>query len=188
MECSIEACNRDAVLRGWCWSHYQRWRRYGDPSESRSPGKPKGFKGSLKDRFWEKVDKTTEPVWGCWRWTGATNSGYGVIADRGASPSRWRAHVLAWTWAKGPVPDGLELDHYRYPGRCIGRSCVRPSHLRPVTHRENSLRSDSPTARNARKQTCGVCGEPYDIVRYKTNRRTGYRQRVRECSRHGRRG
>lgn len=29
--CSIEGCERRAAKRGWCATHYQRWRRHGDP-------------------------------------------------------------------------------------------------------------------------------------------------------------
>lgn len=183
MKCSVRGCRRDVEAFGWCEMHYHRWYRHGNPEAKMRPGKPKGFAGSLQDRFWRKVDKEAAPAWGCWRWTGATTSGYGAIADRGNSPPRHRAHVLSWTWVNGPVPDGLELDHYRYPARCIGRACVRPSHLKAVSHRENSLRSDSPPAVNARKRDCPTCGLPFDIVRYKISRKTGYRQRVRECSR-----
>lgn len=30
--CLIDACDAEArAPRGWCWKHYNRWRRYGDP-------------------------------------------------------------------------------------------------------------------------------------------------------------
>lgn len=29
--CSIEGCERRKVARGWCATHYGRWRRHGDP-------------------------------------------------------------------------------------------------------------------------------------------------------------
>lgn len=29
--CSIQDCNRDAAVRGWCRMHYKRWSRLGDP-------------------------------------------------------------------------------------------------------------------------------------------------------------
>lgn len=48
------------------------------------------------------------------------------------------AHVIAWEKRNGPVPDGLELDHL-----CRVRACRNPDHLEPVTHAENSRRSDS---------------------------------------------
>lgn len=31
MKCSVEDCDRPAHCRGWCPSHWSRWRRHGDP-------------------------------------------------------------------------------------------------------------------------------------------------------------
>ena len=28
--CGVDGCDRDAVTRGWCHGHYQRWVRLGD--------------------------------------------------------------------------------------------------------------------------------------------------------------
>jgi hypothetical protein len=30
--CSIEGCERNVHARGWCFRHYQTWRRHGDPT------------------------------------------------------------------------------------------------------------------------------------------------------------
>lgn len=49
---------------------------------------------------------------------------------------RHLAHRLAYEAAKGPIPDGMELDHL-----CRNRWCRNPDHLQPVTHAENSRRS-----------------------------------------------
>jgi hypothetical protein len=29
--CAVARCERPRKIRGWCWPHYQRWRRWGDP-------------------------------------------------------------------------------------------------------------------------------------------------------------
>lgn len=31
-KCKIEECKNNAIGRGWCSSHYSRWRKYGDPN------------------------------------------------------------------------------------------------------------------------------------------------------------
>lgn len=81
-------------------------------------------------RFWSKVDKTD----GCWLWAGAHDRyGYGQV--RLASRLQL-AHRVAFELTVGPIPDGLELDHL-----CRVRTCVNPSHLEPVTHKENLHRA-----------------------------------------------
>lgn len=32
MKCSVTGCAKDASARGWCQTHYARWRKYGDPT------------------------------------------------------------------------------------------------------------------------------------------------------------
>src|ERR1700755_3231525 len=95
-------------------------------------------------RFWSKVSLGHEN--GCWVWVGAMDGGgYGRVYTKG----RPRAHKAAWVYLRGPVPDGLELDHL-----CRNRACVNPKHLEPVTHRENLLRGMAPAAINSRKTHC----------------------------------
>lgn len=77
---------------------------------------------------------------GCWRWVGKhSKSGYAEATLRLPDGTRqyWRVHKLTYTEKHGPVPTGLVLDHFR----CDNRWCVNPDHVRPVTQRENALRS-----------------------------------------------
>lgn len=109
-------------------------------------------------RFWEKVDKGLEsqPA-GCWAWTGASDpDGYGKLRMRGHDAPYLRAHRLSYEALRGPVPDGLQLDHL-----CRNRWCVNPAHMEPVTSRENTLRGLGRTAQNARKTHCPQ-GHPLD--------------------------
>jgi hypothetical protein len=59
------------------------------------------------------------------------------------------AHRVIYEYLVGPIPDGLSIDHL-----CRVRHCVNPAHLEPVTHRENVLRGQAPTAVNGRKTRC----------------------------------
>jgi hypothetical protein len=118
--CSVERCEEIATRRGWCRKHYRRWQIYGDPN--REPP-------TFEKRFWAKVNKTDS----CWLWTGALDfAGYGRFNMSGGMKS---AHRLAYEWLVGPIPEGLQLDHL-----CRVTNCVRPSHLDPVTARENGRR------------------------------------------------
>lgn len=84
------------------------------------------MKKTLEERFWSKVDKTGE----CWRWTASgTQDGYGRIRNEGKMVL---AHRLSFEWVHGEIPEGMQVDH-----RCFQRNCVRPEHLRLVTHAQN---------------------------------------------------
>ena len=114
-------------------------------------------------RFWAKVDKNGpvpdyRPDLGpCWMWTAALYSnGYGCFTlTIGSLYTTRRAHRIAYEYRIGRIPDGLTLDHL-----CRIRSGVNPSHLEPVSVRENILRGTSFSARHAAVQHCPR-GHPY---------------------------
>lgn len=82
-------------------------------------------------RFWSKVD-----IGSCWLWTGSTDEhGYGQFWFEGRLVS---AHRWSYESLRGPIPDGLFLDHL-----CRVVNCVNPVHLEPVTNRENVIRGFS---------------------------------------------
>lgn len=97
--------------------------------------------------FWAKVQLGD----GCWEWKGSRYpGGYGrvrmALPDRG---SFTMAHRVAYALKVGRIPDGLVLDHL-----CRNKGCVNPSHLEPVTFRENLMRGTSPPANNLVKTHC----------------------------------
>lgn len=101
---------------------------------------------------------TIDPATGCKIWHGARLKNYGVIRVNGKSR---RVHRVAWEAVNGPVPDGLELDHTCHTkadcdrgNECPHRPCWNTDHLEPVTHAENVLRGDSPSAKHARQTHC----------------------------------
>jgi hypothetical protein len=99
-------------------------------------------------RCWSKVHQTAE----CWVWTAArSQTGYGNFAVRvGPGQQRWlQAHQVAFELRRGPIPDGLEIDHL-----CRNRACVNPDHLEPVTRREN-VRRGAAGKRFSERTHCG---------------------------------
>lgn len=121
-----------------------------------------------QERFWSKVNKIEG---GCWEWLGNKNDkGYGFFTyERKTRP----AHRVAYEWAKGVIPKGLELDHL-----CRNTSCVNPDHLEPVSHHENVIRGIGACALNSRKTHCKR-GHPFKESNI-YHRSDGYRE-CKQC-------
>lgn len=58
--------------------------------------------------------------------------GYTSLGHQG---KKWRAHRLAWTLARGEIPEGMTIDHL-----CKTPACINVMHMEVVTPTENSLR------------------------------------------------
>lgn len=79
--------------------------------------------------FWAKVDKSGD----CWIWTAHTSNGYGRTQARvDGVQSAFLAHRVSYHLAGNVIPKGMHVDHI-----CHNRSCVKPTHLRAVTNKQN---------------------------------------------------
>lgn len=115
-------------------------------------------------RFWayitiQSVSYDDTP---CWQWTGHLDDGYGHIR---VNNKQGQAHRFSYEQFRGPIPDGMEIDHL-----CRNRACVNPAHLEAVTSVVNTLRGESFAARNARKTHC-PSGHPYDDANTRIDKR-----------------
>lgn len=94
---------------------------------------------TVLQRILARVDYQGE----CWIWMGAQNDrGYAVTTVDGVT---LYAHRLAYRVVRGPLIDGLVLDHL-----CRVPLCVNPMHTEQVTTAENTRRGDT----NGNKHLC----------------------------------
>lgn len=86
---------------------------------------------------------------GCWLWQGThQQKGYGMRWDPQAKRMVY-LHRVNYERFVAPIPDGYQIDHL-----CKTPPCCNPEHLEAVTPRENTLRSDAPSAQQARQTHC----------------------------------
>lgn len=112
----------------------------------------------------------------CWLWCAAVGThGYGVVRD--VENGRLAlAHRFVYELLVGPIPVGRQIDHYA----CGVRRCVNPAHVRPVTPRENQLRSDTLASRNLARTSCP---QQHAYDERNTGRRTDGSRYCRRCAR-----
>lgn len=119
--CSLSGCmNEGRIVRGWCWSHYQRWYRHGDPLAGRSAdGAP---------REWLMSALLQRDRGDCWLdWPFATRWDYPVIGRR-----RVGHIVLEHEGHVRPEPPRHQMLH-----ACDRPLCFNPRCLRWGTQKEN---------------------------------------------------
>lgn len=117
MRCSVndEDCVDGRLRRGMCERHYRRLLHRGDTANPRI----------------DNVRHYEVRASGCWEWSGAMwGNGYGKLSV--SMHGTRLAHRALYTEHRGPIPDGLDLDHL-----CRNRACVNPQHLEPVSRATN---------------------------------------------------
>lgn len=141
--CTIEGCDKPVKARGWCIKHYTRWKRYRDP-----------LRGRLTRPAHERVLAmcTREDrgyVTPCLVFTGSkAGRGYGIVGIGSSADGTQHfayVHRVMWEYQNGAIPAGLVIDHL-----CRQLACCEPSHLEPVTTRENLRRGEGPAVTRAR--------------------------------------
>lgn len=99
---------------------------------------------------------------GCHIWIGQRSTfGYAYVSipgegrrAKGQGRKRVNRYVYRVRYEReiGPIPEGMVLDHYVCNNGA--GACCNPHHCRPVSIRENVLRSDSPASLAAAKTHC----------------------------------
>lgn len=125
-------------------------------------------------RFEDKVQRVPAPSEDlsepCWLWTATLMpNGYGQFGALLHGRRRMvYAHRVAYSWYKGPIPVGFEVDHL-----CFRPACVSPFHLEAVTPEENQRRA---TARITH------CKHGHEFTHETTYRNSLGRRECRPCN------
>ena len=114
------------------------------------------------------LDRITISDTGCWIYPNQNHQGYGRTQEFDPSfPKGYRnlsTHRVTYEYLKGPIPEGLVLDHL-----CVTPACCNPDHLEPVTHQENCRRA------HAGQMKCRKAGhdwtDPHNLYHFADGRR-----------------
>lgn len=131
--CAFQPCSKPPAKgkRGYCPGHFMQHYR----------NQPMSFiPRTTEERFWAKIKKAGPDE--CWLWQGSNNGkSHGHLRIDGV---KVQAHRYSYELVKGPIPEGLSIDH-----KCRNGLCVNPQHLQAVTHEKNmenlGVRSDNTT-------------------------------------------
>lgn len=189
-QCSIDECDKDAWARGWCASHYARWRSYGDPElvPEKKPrptcsidgcGRPHNARGlcEMHDRRRRKTGTTDGPkrkttaerFWAKVDKDGPEYADLGkcwvwnaVLNESGYGVFHLNGRVArAHRWSFTQA-NGPIPDGNEIDHRCGNRACVNPDHLRDASRKQNM---ENYTVRNSNNKT-GYRGVYFNGSRY----------------------
>ena len=124
-KCSVDGCANARWARGWCGTHYSRWRKTGSIVTTRKSETEALLEATVNTKITECI------LWPFSR----DDDGYGYSSVSGARRRRTvHAHRQMCIMAHGDPPfSGAEAAH-----SCNTRCCINPNHLRWATRKENS--------------------------------------------------
>lgn len=125
-KCGVTGCENPHLAKGWCSTHYKRWKKSGDPLKVKQV---QNHGLTVYERLLLNV--SIRPDAECWEWTGGRDvNGYGRM---GVGEKPLLVHRLSFEFAHGITLTPKQ--HVMH--KCDNPSCVRPSHLSLGTHADN---------------------------------------------------
>lgn len=122
--CSVEGCGKPVQAKGWCFPHYMRWYRHGDPLGSADRRRKARL---FLDEVVLKHDSDS-----CLVWPFSAVKGYGQIRIKGQAKLVNRI-VCETVHGAPPSPE----HHAAHSCNRGGDGCCSPKHLRWATPAEN---------------------------------------------------
>ena len=122
----------------------------------------------VEDRFWQSIIV----VENCWEWAKKVSKQNGYAHMKVDGRDRL-AHRWAYEHFRGPIPDGMQIDHL-----CRNRSCVNPEHMEVVSPYTNTARGFSPSV--VTKQI-GFCKRGHEMVGDNIGKRKDGRRWCKAC-------
>lgn len=123
--CSVPDCGKAAYKREWCQSHYERWKRHGDPNLGRTPN------GEALSYFETVVIPFDGDACLDWPYSVSVRFGYPRLWVDGKVA---RVNRLICERLIGEAPSA----EHEAAHSCGTRRCVNPRHLRWATATENN--------------------------------------------------
>lgn len=125
--------------------------------------------------FEQMVPRAVLTADGCMEWRGTKARGYGYATYNG---KRTVAHRIAYEFVRGPIPDGMVIDHL-----CRNRACINPWHLEATSQAVNVRRGlKGGSVQEDGSFVCIRCGSR-DAGVYKGRGHNGTMMRCRDCDR-----
>lgn len=135
--CRIPDCDSPVRQMNFCYPHYNRWLRYGDPFSLYPVGPSAMGRRPAAERFASFVVVSPNNSFRgtpCHEWTGAHDqNGYSKFQLERGRPVA--AHRFAYQLEVSELGPAVVLDHL-----CRNVGCVNPDHLEPVSQAENIRR------------------------------------------------
>lgn len=134
--CTVDDCGRPHNARGYCFGHYDRWKKLGHPDVDRPLNTHVPPSASMAERLARRIPEGLSDD-ECWPWRGAlggrkhkTGTGYGKFTVNGR---QYDAHRVSWELHnKRPIAVGYQVLH-----NCDNPLCINPRHLDIGTNEDN---------------------------------------------------
>jgi hypothetical protein len=111
--CRVDNCSCLSVAKGFCDTHYRRWKKHGDPLCVKV--EKHGYRRSVEYRIWSHIKG---------RCCNPNDTNYADYGGRGIKIcKKWRHSFLAFLRDMGKRPNGMQIDRIDNNGNYCKKNC-----------------------------------------------------------------